>query len=140
MKQVKFSMPKDEPVDSLAEMCSMHNATVAHLQINDPEGVIEVTLNVANSDAAGIAADCNGEVIEEDPKAVKRFGYTFKPMTSDDWDGWAGADEGTLIYNSPDGEMTLLLAPSGLLSEVHHTLKDNDVTFTQHDWRATRIN
>lgn len=71
----------------------------------------------------------------EPAKPVNRFGYEFKPMDERDWECFAGADEGTLICY-PTKNLTLLLAPSGTLSELITT---DDGDCTQTDWTPTNI-
>lgn|ERR1044072_2786303 len=42
-------------------------------------------------------------------KEIRRFGHTFKPMSGNDWDGFAGADEGSFICYTDDA--VLILSP-----------------------------
>jgi hypothetical protein len=57
------------------------------------------------------------------------LGHTFVPMEGSDYEGLAGADEGSFICYT--GSVTLVLSPNGTISE----LGDN----TQTDWTPTTI-
>lgn len=69
---------------------------------------------------------------EEKPPTIKRFGHTFRPMTGDDWEGYAGAEDGSYIYDGED--CVLILSPDGkCLSEFNadglETMWSVDVVF-----------
>lgn len=70
--------------------------------------------------------------------SIKILGHVFKPMTSDDWECFAGAEEGTVICHLKDDRNTVLLfdPESKVLSEV---TCDNDGNASQVDWTPNCI-
>lgn len=67
---------------------------------------------------------------------MKILGYEFHEMTNDDWMGYAGAEQGTLICHVEDGDVgfDLLWDPANkTLSEIY-TDADRKNGFNQRDW------
>jgi hypothetical protein len=63
------------------------------------------------------------------------LGYRFEPMDDNDWQTFAGADEGTLICYLDNGT-ALLLSPDGELNEVRPD--GSEFTWTCRDSGAAR--
>lgn len=53
--------------------------------------------------------------VEKEPEGKQVLGHNFVPFTDSDWQGWAGAEEGSLICHS-DGAV-LILSPDGTIEE-----------------------
>lgn len=67
---------------------------------------------------------------------TKIFGYVFREMTRSEWDGFAGAEPGTLICTDLDGVVLLWDHSSDTLSEITY---DGKGEFTQYDWQRGRV-
>jgi hypothetical protein len=77
---------------------------------------------------------------EEAPRVLKPdeqfvLGHLFRPMTQDDWDCFAGADEGSKICYTE--EATMILNPDGSVSEIRST--GDGIQSTQIDWKPEEI-
>ena len=76
-------------------------------------------------------------IVPESPEPKIILGHKFVPMSEDDWEGFAGAEEGTLICWAPDEQTCLLLAPDG---SIHETVFDDKGRAAAYEWKATEVN
>lgn len=72
---------------------------------------------------------------EANATGKKVLGLWFYPMGPSDWDGFAGAAEGTLIHYCDDDQTALLLAPDGTISEIFSDEQDSTETI----WTPTQV-
>lgn len=75
------------------------------------------------------------ELVWADLSCVTVLGYKFRPMTKHDWEGFAGAEEGTLICNDPSDRVLLWHPGTEVLSEV---MSDGE-RLRQWDYKRTLI-
>jgi hypothetical protein len=55
------------------------------------------------------------------------LGHVFRPLTEQDWECFAGADEGSFVSYCADGT-ALILSPSGVVSEIEPSGYQTDWT------------
>ena len=72
---------------------------------------------------------------------MRLLGHEFKPMSRSDWDGFAGADEGSLICSCSDGTVLIWSPVSNTVSEMldQDDMINNPTGLRQRDWSSMNI-